>query len=82
MLEDMIKLAIERKRGSVHYPSWTVGITNDPSRRKSEHGNPRRWTDWYADSERCARNVEKHFLDKGMKGDTGGGVTPKYVYIF
>ena len=24
----------------VHYPSWTIGISDDPDRRKREHGNP------------------------------------------
>ena len=66
----------------IHYPSWTIGITNDPDRRKREHGNPVRWEQWYAVTETTARNVEKHFLGKGMQGDTGGGISPNYVYIF
>jgi hypothetical protein len=37
---------------------------------------------WQADSEGIARDVEKYFLGKGMKGDTGGGENPTYVYIF
>jgi hypothetical protein len=64
------------------YLLWTIGITDDPARRKVEHGNPNTWHDWEADSEEEAKRVEKHFLDKGMKGDVGGGINPKWVYIF
>jgi len=71
-------MSTENKKYSV----WTVGITNDTERRKDEHGNPKYWLDWYAESENDVRTIEKHFLDKGMKGDTGGGNTPDYVYIF
>ncbi len=65
-----------------NYLAWTIGITDAPKRRKSEHGNPRYWRYWKADTETIARNVEKHFLDKGMKGGGGGGVHPNFVYIF
>jgi len=62
--------------------NWTIGITDDPERRKKEHGNPSHWRNWDAVLETSARNIEKYFLDKGMKGDTGGGTYPHYVYIF
>ena len=68
------------------YSSWTIGITDDPARRKAEHEaegkNVKSWQDWKADTETIARNVEKYFQDKGMKGSTGGGEHPTYVYIF
>lgn len=81
MTESAIKAQIEAVV-SGNYPDWTIGITDDPDRRKREHGNPSRWRHWYGDTEQIARDVEKHFLAKGMKGDTGGGFTPNYVYIF
>ena len=65
-----------------NYLAWTIGITDAPKRRKSEHGNPRYWRYWKADTETIARNAEKHFLDKGMKGGGGGGDHPNFVYIF
>jgi hypothetical protein len=72
--------------GKTKYEIWTIGITDDPERRKSEHEaqdeNVKYWKDWKADTETIARNVEKYFLDKGMKGSTGGGEHPTYVYIF
>ncbi len=80
MTETQIKSEIENIVST--YSSWTIGITDDPERRKGEHGNPSHWHQWKADSEQIARNVEKHFLDKGMKGATGGGFSPNYVYIF
>ena len=65
-----------------NYLAWTIGITDAPKRRKSEHGNPRYWRYWKADTETIARNAEKYFLDKGMKGGGGGGDHPNFVYIF
>lgn len=66
----------------IHYPSWVIGITDNPDRRKREHGNPVGWHHWYAVLETSARQIEKYFLNKGMRGDTGGGISPSYVYIF
>ncbi len=64
------------------YSVWTIGITDDPKRRKGEHNNPKDWHQWKADTEAAAQAVEKHFLDRGMKGAPGGGESPNYVYIF
>lgn len=64
------------------YTNWTIGITSDPERRKQEHGNPFTWYQWKASSEGSARRIERYFLDKGMKGDAGGGDYPTYIYIF
>lgn len=86
MNEAQLKSAIERKKGSTSYSIWTIGITNDPERRKNEHENEgenvTHWSHWRADSESIARKVEGHFLDKGMKGGGGGGENPRYVYVF
>jgi len=81
---EIIRFIEERVRKSKvpKYSSWTIGITADPETRKSQHGNPGYWLQWEADRESDAREIEKHFLDKGMKGDTGGGQRPIYVYIF
>jgi len=55
------------------YPFWTIGITDNPDCCKSENSNPKHWLQWRADDETIARDVEKYFLDKGMKGAFGGG---------
>jgi len=86
MSESELKKEIEEHRKKYKYSSWTIGITNDPKRRKEEHENDGKkvgmWKDWKANSEKIARNVEKYFQDKGMKGGEGGGDKPTYVYIF
>lgn len=83
MDESEIKGAIGRKDD---YSIWTIGITDDPSRRKSEHERDGKsvkfWKQWKADSETIARNVEEYYLDKGMKGGGGGDTNGNYVYIF
>ncbi len=64
------------------YSSWYIGVTDNLERRKDEHGDPPNWDEWVADSEDDARSIERHFVDKGMNGDTGGGKNPDKVYIF
>jgi len=66
----------------VSYSGWTIGVTDNPTQRKTEHGNPGSWRQWNADSETDARAVESYFLEKGMKGGTGGLGSADYVYIF
>lgn len=89
MKESEIINAIEKRVQSAKtkkYSIWTIGITNDPKRRRDEHENDGKnvkyWSHWTADSESIARKVEQHFLDKGMKGGGGGGENPRYVYVF
>jgi hypothetical protein len=89
MNESEIERAIENRVMTARtkdYKIWTVGITDDPTRRKGEHEttgeNIEYWLDWKADTETIARTVESYFLAKGMKGGAGGGERPTYVYIF
>lgn len=50
--ESAIKAAIE---GIISSPSnWTIGVTDDPVRRRAEHGNPAGWRHWNADTETAA----------------------------
>jgi len=79
---DKQKIIDEIEKTVSIYSVWTIGITDDPKRRKEEHDNPSVWYHWKADTEKIARDVEKHFIDKDMKGATGGGENPNYVYIF
>ncbi len=50
------------------------GLTDDPERRKVEHGNPRDWKiEKKFTSEHEARKWEKEMVSKpGSAGDTGG----------
>lgn len=86
MNEADLKAAIQKKAGSVEYKYWYIGITDDCARRRKEHEAEGKsctyWSDWKADTETIARSVEAYFIDKGMKGGTGGGEHPTYVYVF
>ncbi len=79
--ESQIKSAIEKIVNGA-YSLWTIGVTDDPDKRKEEHGNPKHWHQWDADTEQEARNVESYFIKKGMKGGSGGLGSADYVYIF
>lgn len=87
--EDMVKffdghLATSGRR---FYSEFYVGITNDVERRLFQEHNVNRETMWWAyntaTSKEIAERVEKYYLDKGMRGNTGGG-TPdsKVVYCY
>lgn len=84
--EEELKRVIEQKKGSLNYSAWTIGVTDKPEIRKDQHKsdgeNVNFWNHWTAATETVARNVEKHFLDRGMKGGSGGGGTADYVYMF
>jgi hypothetical protein len=49
-----------------------VGLTDDPLRRKSEHGDPTDWAQRSFTSESEARNWERQMLAAGYKGGSGG----------
>lgn len=70
-----------------NYADFYVGITNDVNRRLfQEHNvdqNTMRWVYCTATSNEVAEQVESHYLDKGMQGDTGGGTEDsKIVYCY
>ena len=64
------------------YEFWTIGITENPPERKIAHKHPEKWKVWQANTAKVARDIEKYFIKKGMKGGTGGGKNPIYVYVF
>jgi hypothetical protein len=49
-----------------------VGLTDDPARRKAEHGHPADWAQRQFTSEREARNWEQQLLAAGARGGPGG----------
>lgn len=77
---------IERLVGDGPYDQWTIGVTDNPRRRREEHEEDgkhvSRWSGWGADSEKDARDVEWHFTVLGMGGGTGGQGQAGYVYVF
>ena len=64
------------------YEYWTIGITENPKKRKTAHRRPEKWERWKANTAQVAREIEKYFIDKGMKGGKGGGKNPIYDYVF
>lgn len=70
------------KNANSTYTSWTVGVTDRPDERKTEHGNPGTWEIWDADTEKIGRDVEEYFKSLGMNGDIGGPGNANHVYIF
>ena len=78
--ESKIKAEIEYLVSSISV--WTIGITDKPELAKVENRKPRFWYEWDADTDTIAQNVKKHFIDKGMRGGTGGKDQARHVYIF
>lgn len=64
------------------YDFWYIGITKRPHIRKQQHKHPLKWRFWKLENSITAREIEKHFLDKGMKGNSGGGTDTIYIYVF
>ena len=66
------------------YSSWYCGITADPNERFQAHdvtaASAAKY--WDAGSEEEARAIERHFLQKGCLGGAGGGINPRYVYVY
>lgn len=76
-----------QKSTKKYYSDFYIGITNDIERRLfAEHKVSRQYGWWIyreADSKTVAQAVEEYFLDKGMKGDTGGGDNRSFfVYCY
>lgn len=64
-----------------------MGITNDVERRLFDEHNVQKDDHWWiyraAIDKSTAQHVEEYYLDKGMKGDTGGGTDDStYVYCY
>lgn len=85
----IMKKIEERVMSEEHkdYTMWTIGVTDDPNTRKDQHKSNSKnvdfWTQWNADNEKDARDIEEFYLKKKkMKGGGGGPGTADYVYIF
>ena len=70
-----------------YYSDFYIGITNDIERRLFGEHNVNKDKSWWiyreATDKTTAQSVEEYYLDKGMKGDTGGGNDDTtYVYCY
>ena len=53
--------------------TWYVGLTDDPNRRRAEHGNPPDWQQAAFNTEQEARAWEARYVGKaGYQGGPGG----------
>lgn len=79
---------IYRRVGSSSLGAWRVGLTHDLGERKAHwqsQGDCTHWCAWQCESLGDAQAIESHFIERGMKGGTGGNLSPHkavYVYIF
>ena len=77
--EDEMIAAIERHLAHMaNCAMWTIGVTADPDARCAKLEEPPFWAYWRAVNEQVARNVERHFLEKGMRQDKPNEIAPTY----
>ena len=84
-IADAIYEHLKKDVDGYNFSKFYIGITNDIERRLfGEHNVPRNGH-WRilreAINKEHAQAVEEHFLNKGMKGDTGGG-TDDSVWVY
>ena len=84
-IADAIYEHLNKDVDGYNFSKFYIGITNDIERRLfGEHNVPRNGH-WRIHREAInkehAQAVEEHFLNKGMKGDTGGG-TDDSVWVY
>jgi len=66
-----------RKSGKRYYSEFYIGVSQNAVKRLFEEHHVDKENSWWiystAISSKDARQVEKYYLDLGMRGDTGGG---------
>ncbi|MBQ2376083.1 MAG: hypothetical protein II298_05370 [Bacteroidales bacterium] len=75
------------KSGKRYYSEFYIGVSQDAVKRLFEEHHVDKENSWWiyttAKSSEEAREVEKHYLDLGMRGGTGGGDNKsKMVYCY
>jgi hypothetical protein len=83
----VIVAAILSKIGQTECGIWRIGLTHDWAKRRSELANEGQsvayWSCWETDSLFDAQGLESHFINRGMKGVTGGNLdSSKTVYLY
>ena len=76
-----------RKSGKRYYSEFYIGVSQNAVKRLFEEHHVDKENSWWiyttATSSEVARQVEKHYLDLGMRGGTGGGDDKsKMVYCY
>lgn len=75
------------KSGKRYYSEFYIGISENAIKRLFDEHHVDKENSWWiyttAVSSEVARTVEKHYLDLGMRGGTGGGSNnSKMVYCY
>jgi len=72
-----------------YYKDFYIGITDNIEERLFGYHKVRKQGNWWiyckGDTEEIARQVEKYYLDKGMKGGPGGGAgsgQTRFIYCY
>lgn len=75
-----------RKSGKRYYSEFYIGVSQNAVKRLFEEHHVDKENSWWiyttAISSEVAIQVKKHFLDLGMRGDTGGDYKSKMVYCY
>lgn len=76
-----------KSSGKYYFSDFYVGVSHDAAQRLFSEHHVRRDGAWWiyrtAIDADTARRVEKHYLDLGMRGGTGGGDdTSSMVYVY
>lgn len=76
-----------QRSGKRYYSDFYVGVSKDAQKRLFEEHHVDKDHSWWifrtAETSEDARNVEKHFIDLGMRGGTGGGDdTANMIYCY
>jgi len=87
--KESIQSAIQAKVG-LNYHAYRMGLTHDLAERKAYWKDVKKqdityWSDWPADSLSDAKDVESHFIDRGMKGAIAEQLSAcktVHVYVF
>ncbi len=84
-----IAQAISHKVGNTQFGIWRIGLTHDLAERteywRKQGQSVTYMSSWTADSLSDAQDIESAFINRGMKGGTGGNLSPNktvYVYVF
>lgn len=76
-----------QRSGRSFYNEFYIGVTNDAARRLFQEHNVDKEHSWWiyrtAENSEIAREVEKYYLDLGMRGGPGGGDdSARMVYCY
>lgn len=64
------------------YGGWAIGVTGDPTRRRSQLGSPRFWYAWNAQNQDEAKSITRLFLEKGMQATEEDESDATHVFVF